>query len=286
MRENNKDKGVRKMQLFNELTDYAAYLNKYPIHKLLGVDLSKYGDLNSKVVHDRYLSVDPNNQIPFPAELDDLVRLHSLVISRKVTTIMEFGVGKSTIIFDDALRENEKDFGSFVKENLRRSNPFELHSVENNLDWIEVVKKQFPKLSKNSFIHHCPCDVSTFNGRICTFFNNIPNVCPDLIYLDGPDQFSPTGDVRGVNTNHPDRLPMAADILSIEHFLLPGTLLVVDGRTANARFLKCNLQRDWEYDYVEEYDQHFFEMQEPPLGVYNKQQIEFCLGSEWLKEVL
>jgi hypothetical protein len=274
------------MQLFNDLTDYAAYLNKYPIHKLLGVDLSKYGDLNSKIVHDRCLSVDPNNQIPFPAELDDLVRLHSLVISRKVTTILEFGVGKSTIIFDDALRKNEKDFGSFVKENLRRSNPFELHSVENNLNWIEVVKKKFPKLSKNSFIHHCPCDVSTFSGRICTFYNNIPNVCPDLIYLDGPDQFSPTGDVRGVNTNHPDRLPMAADILSIEHFLLPGTLLVVDGRTANARFLKSNLQRDWEYDYVEEYDQHFFEMQEPPLGVYNKQQIEFCLGSKWLKEIV
>ena len=29
---------------------------------------------------------------------------------------------------------------------------------------------------------------------------------------------------------------MAADILSIEHFLHPGTLIVIDGRTANARF--------------------------------------------------
>lgn len=274
------------MELFNELTDYTAYLKKHPIHELLGIDLIKYGDLNSKIAYDKYFYVDPNNLIPFPPDLGDLIRLHSLVISRRVTTILEFGVGKSTLVFDDALRKNEKDFGSFVKENLRRSNPFELHSVENNLHWIEVTKKQFHKLSKKSFIHHCPCEISTFNGRICTFYNNIPNVCPDLIYLDGPDQFSSTGEVRGVNTNHPDRLPMAADILPIEHFLLPGTLLVVDGRTANARFLKSNLQRDWEYDYVEEYDQHFFEMKEPPLGVYNKQQIEFCLGSEWLKEVL
>ncbi|MDC0206577.1 hypothetical protein OAL04_05010 [Nitrospinae bacterium] len=260
-------------------------MNKNPIHELFGIDLSKYGDLNSKIVHDRYLSVDPNNETPFPVELDDLIRLHSLVTSRRVTTIIEFGIGKSTLVFDDALRKNENEFGPFVKENLRRSNPFELHSVENNLNWIEATKKNFPNLSENSFIHHCPCEISTFNGRICTFYNNIPNVCPDFIYLDGPDQFSPAGEIRGINTNHPDRLPMAADILSIEHFLLPGTLLVVDGRAANARFLKSNLQRDWQYDYVEEYDQHFFEMKEPPLGVYNKQQIEFCLGSEWLKEV-
>ena len=33
---------------------------------------------------------------------------------------------------------------------------------------------------------------------------------------------------------------MAADILAIEHFLVSGTLIVVDGRTANARFLKAN----------------------------------------------
>lgn len=272
------------MELFNELIDYTAYLHKYPIHELFGIDLSKYGDLNSKMVHDIYLGVDPNNKVPFPVELDDLIRLHSLVISRRVTTIMEFGVGVSTLVFDNALRENEKDFGLFINKNLRRTNPFELHSVENNLDWIEATKKKFHKLSKKSFMHHCHCEISTFNDRICTFYNNIPNICPDLIYLDGPDQFSPVGNVRGINTNHPDRLPMAADILSIEHFLLPGTLIVVDGRTANARFLKSNLQRHWEYSYIQEYDQHFFEMKEPPLGVYNKQQIEFCLGLDWLKD--
>ena len=74
---------------------------------------------------------------------------------------------------------------------------------------------------------------------------------------------------------------MSADILTFEHFLLPGTLIVVDGRTANARFLKSNLQRDWQYSYIEEYDQHFFELKEAPLGVYNQKQIEFCLGDDY-----
>lgn len=57
---------------------------------------------------------------------------------------------------------------------------------------------------------------------------------------------------------------MAADVLSIEHFLLPGTLIVVDGRTANARLLRANFQRDWLYYYLEDFDQHFFELCERP----------------------
>jgi len=74
---------------------------------------------------------------------------------------------------------------------------------------------------------------------------------------------------------------MSADVLAIEHFLLPGTLIVVDGRTANARFLKTNLQRNWSYYYSKEYDQHYFELTEKPLGVYNKKQIDYCLGKEF-----
>ena len=72
--------------------------------------------------------------------------------------------------------------------------------------------------------------MSTFNGRICTFHNNLPNICPELIYLDG--QIYLCWNIRGISTKSEDRLPMAGDILAIEHFLLPGTLIVVDGRTA------------------------------------------------------
>ena len=82
----------------------------------------------------------------------------------------------------------------------------------------------------------------------------MPNICPDLIYLDGPDQFSARGSVRGITTTHQDRMPMSGDILSFEHFLQPGTLIVVDGRTANARFLVSNLQRQWAYFHSEEFD--------------------------------
>lgn len=267
------------MYLFEKLKSYKNYLQKYPLHNLIGVDIKSYGPIKKKITRSTYYSVNPNSKEPFTAELDDLIRLHYLVISRKVTTILEFGVGKSSIIFDDALKINKRKHKIYVMKNLRRSNPFQCFSVDNNKKWISVSKKTLrTKLVK---YHYSNCEVSTFNGRICTFYNKLPNICPDLIYLDGPDQFSPIGHVRGINTRNADRLPMSADILAIEHFLLPGTLIVVDGRTANARFLQTNLQRDWSYYYSEKYDQHFFELTEKPLGIYNKKQIDYCLGNKF-----
>ena len=273
------------MDLFKDLKSYSQYLESNPFHQDLGVNLEKYGDLDKKVIRKTYETASPYshdsaNNTPHSEEMDDLIRLHYLVTSRKVTTILEIGIGKSTIVFDHALEKNKLKYGDYVNKNLRRSNPFECHSIDNNEEWIKVAKLSSPGI-KNVTYHHCPCHVSTFNDRISTLYDNLPNICPDLIYLDGPDQFTPTGNIRGISTNHPDRLPMSADILTFEHFLLPGTLIVIDGRTANARFLKTNFQRNWSYYYAVEYDQHFFELRESPLGIYNQRQIEFCHGPDY-----
>jgi hypothetical protein len=268
------------MELFKGLLDYGEYLKESSFHKNLGISIGEKDNLEKKIVQDTYFSVSTENITPIPAELDDLIRLHYLVTSRKVTTILEIGVGKSTIVFDHALEQNKLKYGKFVKKNLRRSNPFECHTVDNEEYWIEATKSNYPSV-KNVTFYFSPCHVSTFNERICTLYDKLPNICPDLIYIDAPNQFSPIGDVRGISTNHSDRLPMSADILTFEHFLLPGTLIVLDGRSANARFLKINLQRNWVYHYSAEYDQHFFELKEAPLGIYNQRQIEFCLGTEF-----
>ena len=200
-----------------------------------------------------------------------------MIRKRKVRTILEFGIGKSSYVMLDALLKNKDDYSDRVNSELRISTPFQLHSVDNNASWLGNVQQ---KLTKNElfFPYLCPLSMGTFNGRICTFYDNLPNVRPDFIYLDGPDQFSAGGSVRGLNCNHPDRMPMAADILALEHFLEPGTLIVVDGRTANARFLKANFQRNWDYEYIEEFDQHFFVMNEPPLGKWNKAALEFTMS--------
>lgn len=275
--------GKTDMMFYHEMSrdltrglDYRKYVLDNSLHTVVDVDLESYGSIVEKRVIDPYFSVDPNNKESFPPELDDLCRLHWLVVSRKVTTILEFGVGKSTLIFDDALKKNKASHDAFVKKNLRRGNPWECHSLDNYQSWIDEVKANH-ELDCVVF-HKSDVSMGTFNDRVCTYYDDFPNVCPDFIYLDGPDQFSTKGNIRGITTGHVDRLPMVADILAIEHFLLPGTLIVTDGRTANARFLKSNLQRDWLYCYDVAFDQHYFELCEVPLGVFNKRQIDFCLG--------
>ena len=66
-------------------------------------------------------------------------------------------------------------------------------------------------------------------------------VNPDFIYLDGPDQFKIKGKINNFNLNHEDFMPMVSDLLKIE-FLKPGTILVVDGRSANVQFLRSFLK--------------------------------------------
>ena len=273
--------------MFNNL-DYKKWCLDNKINDLFGIKLDTYDDIEKKKEKSIYQSVDPENIIPFPPELDDLTRLHFLVRSRKVTTILEFGVGKSTLVFAYAIKKNKEEFGEFVKTNLRRANSFEVHSIDNVKEWIDKCQQGFPtELLDLVHFHFSEVEMTTFSGRACTMYKKLPNICADLIYLDAPDQFHTIGEVRGITTSQPDRLPMAADILLFEPFLLPGTLIVVDGRTANARFLKNNLQKNWEYNYFNKEDIHTFELIERPLGKLNEKQLRFCLGDMWtgLKEL-
>ena len=232
-------------------------------------------------------TVDPRNTQPYMPEWIDLTRLFALIRLRRVTSVMEFGCGFSTVVMAHALSLNERDHGHAVRESLRRTDPFGLHVVDDMQQYLELTRNRLQGESQRRVSFYLsPVQMTSFNGRICTEYQTLPNVCPDFIYLDGPSQDSAVGDVSGISTRHPDRLPMACDILKIEHFLLPGTLVITDGRTANARFLKSNLQREWRHEHDEEGDVHYFEMIEEPLGKWNRRQIEFCLGADWRSKPL
>ena len=72
-----------------------------------------------------------------------------------------------------------------------------------------------------------------------------------------------------------ERTVMAADLLLMESILLPGTFILVDGRTNNARFLKNNFQRNFKMSWDKDGDVTSFELQEERLGKYN------ILGSDF-----
>ena len=264
-------------ELHDSLTklDYHKYCLDNSIHTLpdINIDLNEYGIILTKT-NKKWETIDPDNQVPSPAELDDLVRLHWLVRRRKVRTIMEFGVGKSTSVMLDAMAINKNDYAAQVSAELRLKSAFELHSIDNNQEWMNRVTSVH---SGNELFHPhiTDCRMGTFNDRACTYYEVLPNIRPDFIYLDGPDQYSIMDSVRGISTVHADRMPMAADILVLEHFLEPGTLILVDGRTANARFLKANFQRNWSHLFMVDFDQHLFLLDELPLGKWNKAAMDF-----------
>jgi hypothetical protein len=250
--------------------NYLEYCNEFKLF-----DIFEDGEIEDNSFNQgKWDSVTKDNDVPLPGDLKDLVRLHSLVRTLKARVILEFGLGKSTRIFVDAMGRNKYAFKNHVENELRISNPFTLHSVDNSEHWIEKTKEKinspdifFPYFSK--------CIMGEFNGRICTFYDNLPNLRPDFIYLDAPSQFGVMGEIRGISTEHSDRMPMSADLLAIEYFLEPGTFIIVDGRTANARFLRNNFQRNWLYEHVEEFDQHFFYLDEAHLGKWNLETLKF-----------
>ena len=72
---------------------------------------------------------------------------------------------------------------------------------------------------------------------------------------------------------------MICDILKIENFLIPGTIIIADGRTANSIFLKNNFTRNWIYSFDKKNDQNIFFLNDNSLGPVNDEQKKFYLES-------
>ena len=148
--------------------------------------------------------------------------------------------------------------------------PFQVFSVDASETWIATAKERIPK-SMDSRIHlqHSDVRIGTFQERMCHFYDNLPDIVPDFIYLDGPAPKDVQGSINGMSFQCDERTVMSGDLLLMEPILLPGTLILVDGRTNNARFLQRNFQRSWKMTYDREGDVTTFELVEDRLGPYN-----------------
>jgi len=253
----------------------SKFIENFFIKKKLNfiVNLSKKrkSQVNQMTNNEKYL---PN--------LNDLYRLYQFILINKRTTILEFGSGWSTLIFSLALRDLKLKFNKKVKF-LRRNNPFELFVLENQKKYLNNTKNLINKFNSqyqitnkiNITYNFSEVEMTLFNNRICTQYKKLPLCNPDFIYLDGPEQFAVKKDINGISTRHKDMMPMVCDILKFEYFYTPGTIIVCDGRGANAKFLKDNFKRKWIYVGDQKNDQHIFCLNDPILGKYNKLQLEF-----------
>jgi len=216
----------------------------------------------------------------------DLARLHTLIKARKVFTILEFGVGYSTFVMAHALESNRNEWEILSKKpTIRNSKLFELHSVDTSRRWIEIAKGNLPDtLNRVVTIHHSDVSAGTFHDRACHFYDQLPDIVPDFVYLDGPAAREVKGDIHGTTWGIPERVVMAADLLTLEPLFLPGTCIVIDGRVANMRFLVSHFYRNWSINRNSSGDVTAMELQESPLGNLNCEVLDYCHGDrmqEW-----
>jgi len=209
--------------------------------------------------------------IPFPPEAGDLVRIHQLIRSRKCFTVLEMGLGFSTVIIADALAKNQADWEALEHTpEIRNRFMFQLFSVDSSVEWIEVCKQRFPELLRDRVhFHHSEVEIGTFQGQLCHYYSQLPDIVPDFIYMDGPSPKDVKGTLNGLSFQCDERTVMAGDLLLMEPVLLPGTFILVDGRTNNARFMERNFTRPFEVNWDRKGDVTTFELTEERLGPHN-----------------
>ena len=220
--------------------------------------------------------------VPLAPVIDDLARIHQLVRERRVFTVLEFGIGYSTLVIADALAKNADDFAASDAEvELLPADAFRVFSVDASEAWLETSLARIPNgLQTHVVATHSTVSAVTFNGQLCHFYDKLPNAVPDFIYLDGPHPHDVAGSVNGLDFSQRERTVMSGDLLLMEPTFVPGTMILVDGRTNNARFLANNFRRT--YDWLEdpEGDVTMFELAEPPLGQRNLARLNYCAGED------
>lgn len=216
----------------------------------------------------------------YEPDIKDLFSLYSYARQTRVTTILEIGSGWSTLVLAQALLENKRDFGNAytTKNPLRHS--FTMNSIDASSHYAQIAQARLNS-EQSSIVNMLVCTprMSVVENRVCHVFDKFPSSGADLIYLDGPDCDQVLGEANGISVNPSAKdggngLPMSADLIKLEYFLEPGSTVIVDGRGANAEFLRSNFKRKWRYEYHLSLDQHFFYLESDSWGPKNTQHMQ------------
>jgi hypothetical protein len=213
--------------------------------------------------------------------IDRLNFLKNLILKKKRLRVLEFGTGISTLIIAKSLSLNKSKFYNKIKD-FREEN-FISYSIDNNKKFLNISKKNINNLKLNKICKFLfvNLQMEIYNGIISSSCNILPNINPDLIILDGPDQKLIKGKSNNINFKDKSFTPIQNDILKMEAFLIPGTIILIDGRTNNAHYFRKKLYRKWSYRHIKLLDQHIFELKDPPIGDYNKKVLYFSKSKNY-----
>lgn len=233
-----------------------------------------------KIGLEKYLLSGFKQKNIYPPVLKDLYFLFKIITLNKRIRLLEFGTGYSTLIMSIALKFNYKKYHKINFDELGVTNPFSFDVIDDQKKYINISKKRIESFSNQEIIKPVfklsKCKLTQFNGIYCNAYNYLPNAIPDFIYLDGPDINEINNSINGIKLSSGQKYPpLNSDILKMEYFLNPGTIIVVDGRSSNSLFLKNNFQRDWTHRYNNFNDQNYFILNEKTNGVKSKKLINF-----------
>ena len=227
-----------------------------------------------------------SNEAVYPPDLKDLFSLYTKVRTSKAIAILEIGSGWSTLILAKALDENRMSYSNEVIGKIRHPNPYTLMTVDCSLEFQAIALSRLTSLttSQTKIIPiFSPSQMQVVNGQTCHLFDSIPPFTADFVYLDGPDCDQVGGAIHGMSVRFGDEhntygLPMSGDLILLEPYFWPGTLLVTDGRGANSYFLKRNFRRNWRFSYEMSTDQYLFYLDEEPWGNISAALLNFKNG--------
>lgn len=179
---------------------------------------------------------------------EDLARLFVGIRTNMPGHVLEFGSGFSTVVMAKALELNSK--GKVKTKNKHVSFP-KLFSIETSKEWMNNTQEKINKAGLQKFVELCysECSIDKYNGQLCSYYDSLPDISPDFIYLDGPDPTTVKDNIKGLTFKHPRKV-MAADLLLYESTILPGTVIMVDGRIHNVWFLERMFTRKYEKSIV------------------------------------
>jgi hypothetical protein len=127
-------------------------------------------------------------------------------------------------------------FAHALAANAREGNGIAgmVHSVDTSHHWLASTMEAFPAELRKT------CDFSLTEALEIEYLGipafrhaRVPDVVPDLVYLDGPALTR--------------QRQVAVDILDIETRLAPDCCLIVDGRTKNTYFIRRHLTRRFRF---------------------------------------
>lgn len=250
--------------------DLENYFNEHNLNEVVGVD--QFVEPKAIGPNDTYRQEGGEVFLP---DCGDLSRLHAIVQIRKCLTVLELGSGVSTKVIAHALMLNHNNYKDKIGL-VRRQNPFKLYSIEAEKEYAHITQDTLGSLNEYVEMHVIEGVQSNFGPYSCGRYQTMPSVCPDLIYIDGPSPYSYVHyENEYFNISHPDVTNVTCDLLMLEPYLLPGTFVIFDGMTNNARFNRRNLQRNWLAFEDTKEDYTIMVLDENPLGSHHKNQIKF-----------